>query len=134
MVRRRANITGTLFLFCTLFTACGSDTADAPTNNQPDAPVTVADARPPDAAPPDARPPDAPAPDAGPTFSGTIAIHDIQLLSPPNQQHTTPTVLAQGAQFTLSFTQDGAPTVEAQSMPSDFLGNTVPCNASFSMA
>lgn len=108
--------------------ACGSDngTADSPL---PDAPIVIT----PDAPAPDVRLPDARLPDAA-TFSGTIAVHDVALLNPPGGAGAgmVNAAAGTGAQITINFSKDGAPTVESHSMNGSFAGQTVPCGASYS--
>src|SRR5512143_91925 len=123
---RRLGLLGTMTLSCTLF-ACGSDNnADAPVSkpdapiSNPDAPGGTADAR-----PADARPADAGGPDAGPTFSGTVAIHDVQLIG----ANGMPVAAAgHGGQISASFSKDITnPTMFAKRTPPEmFAGSEVP--------
>jgi len=99
--------------------ACGSDnnggTPDSPIVT-PDAPTTTVDAK----------LPDAPAPDAAAHISGTVAVHDVQLL----QADGTPDPAAgHGGQITISFTPASQPV---KSVNHD--QGPIPCNGSYSVA
>jgi hypothetical protein len=85
---RQLGLMGSLAISCALG-ACGSD--------------STADARPADARVPDG------GPDA-PTFSGTIAIHDVQVLA---DNGTVNAPLGHGPKIDISFSQKGVPVVES---------------------
>jgi hypothetical protein len=126
MMRRLAAV-GLVTVSWGLGVACNMD------SNIPKAPdAAVFDAKPADAKPsPDASAPDAGTPDAGPTFSGTVGVHDIQLLTA-----TADVDLAKGhgGQIDVRFGQDGAtPTVMAKSNK-NHSGGLAPCFASYSEA
>lgn len=99
-------------------TACGDDDDGGPPDarQNPDAPLSpdagTFDARNFDARTFDARTFDANPNDAGPTFSGTMAVHDIQLFGIPTAGH--------GVQTSIDFTQRGVPVTATYTVPESF--------------
>ena len=99
----------------TFTAACGDDDdGGTPDARRVDAPIGF------DAPPTptfDARPPDAQQADAGPTFSATMAVHDVEVFGTGGTFH--------GLQLTIGASQNGAPTVMSIST-----GSPIGCTAS----